>query len=103
MSSKLQYQAVLSILKTGRRITRYDCRALFGSESLHSVISDLRNNKHYPIESKSVNRLDSLNKPKNVSLYWLNEDYLKEKGVILEKLLPMDAALKQKKVKLTKA
>ena len=103
MSHNSQLQAVLSILKTGRRITRYDCREFFGSESLHSVISNLRNKKKYPIESKYVRRLDSLNKPKSVKLYWLSEDYLKEHGEILEKLLPMDAALKQTKGKLTKA
>ena len=64
----------------GQRLTRYDSRDLIGSESLHSVISYIQKQYKIPIDRKRVKRYDSTGVLKSVNLYWVNPEYIKERG-----------------------
>lgn len=79
-----QWKTTLATLESGQRLHRYLNRDLFGSESLHSIISHLRNDKGYPIEDEWVWRLDFTGKRKHVKEYYLCGSYLAERHVVLE-------------------
>jgi hypothetical protein len=74
MTDAYQWGTVLKLLKQGKKVHRYLCRELYGTESLHSIISYLSNRKKIPIQSEWVYKLDYRGQRKHVKEYWLEID-----------------------------